>query len=210
MQKFSGRVEISTESRPIETPEMCSDVFQLIVHATRLSSWCPNIYKICLDSSGIGPDGAEVMAAALSQCIGLAELSLRENGLGDRGAEMLSGNGSGGGLGTALVHLDLANNRIADAGICSISMALAKQNIRLKYLNLSENAFGLNGAKCLAGNLSVDNLETLSLGLKDTYHHDHHDNAEFARHLGTGLLPACSSLKRLSIPGRSVCAPSAN
>jgi hypothetical protein len=111
MQKFSGKVEISTESRPIETPEMCSDVFQLIVRATRLTSWCPNIYKICLDSSGIGPDGAEAMAAALSQCVGLAELSLRENGLGDRGAEMLSGNGSGGGLGTALVHLDLANNR---------------------------------------------------------------------------------------------------
>jgi hypothetical protein len=110
MQRFSGRVEISAESRPIETPEMCLDVFELITHATQ-RDWGQNLYRICLDSSGIGAEGAEVMAKALSLCAGLVELSLRENSLGNLGAELLSGMGDGGGLQSSLTQLDLANNR---------------------------------------------------------------------------------------------------
>ena len=119
-----------------------------------------------LSYNALGPLGGALCCSLLSDNATLHSLSLRGCGLGDDGvAELARGLmsclGHNGGVGSGLVHLDVAENKVRDAGMIALSRALAV-NQCLLGLNLSGNMFGPVGLRALGTalrlNVTLDSL----------------------------------------------------
>jgi hypothetical protein len=85
--------------------------------------------------SQVGPDGAERLAAALSQNSSLQSLNMSRNRLGDEGAKALA---SGVEKNTSLRRLELGHNDIGDEGAGHLAMGLS-HNLSLESVDLTGN-----------------------------------------------------------------------
>jgi Ran GTPase-activating protein (RanGAP) involved in mRNA processing and transport len=110
------------------------------------------LVSFSLSKNDLSDAGGEALAKGLEKNVGLETLTLREN----RNWKRHIGDPTAIALGntlkaryTALTRLDLAGNKIADAGLAGIAAGLVK-NRTLKQLCLKDNQIGAEGARALA------------------------------------------------------------
>jgi hypothetical protein len=128
-----------------------------VVHG--LQDPCREYYKLYLCDNRIGRLGAALISCALEHNSKLIELSLGSNHIGDEGA---------GHLARSLMHngtlrmLNLEKNNIGPRGISELSRCLEQNNTVLRWLVLSENPIGNEGARallrCVGNTVSFDTL----------------------------------------------------
>ncbi len=128
-----------------------------VVHG--LQDPCREYFKLYLCDNRIGRLGASLISYALEQNSNLTELSLGSNHIGDEGAVYLAR--SLGHNGT-LRMLNLEKNNIGPRGITELSKCLERNNTALRWMVLSENPIGDEGAmallRCVGNTLSFDTL----------------------------------------------------
>ncbi|KAJ3021324.1 UNVERIFIED_CONTAM: hypothetical protein HDU68_009687 [Siphonaria sp. JEL0065] len=143
--------------------------------------------EIILKHRGLGPKGAQAIAAVLETNTSITHLDLSDNWIEQGGATL----GRSLQINRALVNLDLSNNKLSLQSGAEIAEMLAF-NGTLKTLNLKGNSFGDKEATLLAEGLKQNSsLEAIDL----SYNHigDLGANA-----LGAGLI-ANDSLRELNM-----------
>jgi hypothetical protein len=121
----------------------------------------PSVAKLSLFNIGLGPNGAEVLAAAL--CCGafpfVADIELAHNVIGPEGAIALAAALRGGAL-RNLLKLNLIDNMIGAQGAIALASPL-RSLPSLRVLNLAENDIGDKAAAALFGNLDESNFKAI-------------------------------------------------
>ena len=113
---------------------------------------------LCLQHNGIGPAGAQALAAALPGASRLQELLLHSNALGSEGVAALAA-----ALPRQLTALDVGGNAIGDEGAAALALALASHE-SLRELHLDYDGVGEEGAgRLLDALLSNRSLTSLWL-----------------------------------------------
>ncbi|KAK3279063.1 hypothetical protein CYMTET_13037 [Cymbomonas tetramitiformis] len=116
---------------------------------------------LVVSSCSIGPEGASLMANALSACTSLARLDLRENGVEETGVVELAkaiGTLAARNPGGGLLDLDLGGNAVGLQGV----EALADSSSSLARLSLFNSGLGDAGAAALAKQFTLGGLPSLT------------------------------------------------
>jgi len=126
---------------------------------TLASGSCPNLEELRLSGNQIGPVGGIELIQALEFCPNIRHLDMAKTRIGSSSIFALATVLSNGGL-PRLSHLDLSSNRVKKS-MAQLCMVLGEW---LSYLDLSDNAMGVEGAMALGTRLgALSRLEHLNI-----------------------------------------------
>uniref|UniRef100_A0A1B0CP94 Putative ran gtpase-activating protein n=1 Tax=Lutzomyia longipalpis TaxID=7200 RepID=A0A1B0CP94_LUTLO len=135
------------------------------------SSACFSLQELKLNNCGLGIDGGEMLARALTEChrasieagtpMKLKVFIAGRNRLENRGAEALAGFFA---KVKSLEEVTMPQNGIYHVGITALSAAL-RENTNMKILNLNDNTIGHKGALALADAMcNMQELREINFG----------------------------------------------
>ncbi|CAE7248501.1 Nlrc5 [Symbiodinium natans] len=210
----SLQAAMSFVSLPVEEAGTCGDLVHLILggcsalrcadavsaeQAPALASALASpaaaaLEVLILSSNELGPEGIDVLSAALPRCQGLRHLDVSWNSLGPSGGEAIAQALPS----MSLLQLDLSSNQLEAEGAKALAEALTMPEATITALDLSWNAIGEEGGIAIARMLPLNRrLRRLNLAINEM-------KAASGRAFCDALARGHPSLEELDLDGNDI------